>query len=471
MGQLTVAISGARGFVGGRLAQELSARSDGPRIVGLSRSLPSRPDPHVAEWRRCDLFNYEDAYAALEGVDVAFYLVHAMMPSARLTRGRFEDLDVISADNFARAAYARGVRQIVYLGGLIPDVPHLSRHLESRREVEHVLSAHGVPVTALRAGMVVGRNGSSFSMLFRLVQRLPVMLCPAWMRMRTQPIDLEDVVRLLAFCVDRPDTFGQVFDIGGPDVMTYQDMVEATARALHKRRLMIPFRHFSTRLSCLWVSLVTGAPRALVRPLVDSLNHETIAHERVLQQRAHVVGRSFATSLKEAIEAGPGEQPVAYRGWRGNAEPTARSVQRLHLPQGWDAERVAREYLEWLVRALPILRVRKDKPLRVSFHLWTLTLPLLLLELAPAASTPERALFYVRGGALAHPRGTRGSGRLEFLLVSGKPEVLAAVHDFHPRLPWWLYVVSHALVHELVMWAFGRHLARVAARRELPSAA
>lgn len=460
MGRLTVAISGARGFVGGRLAEVMAADA---RVIGLSRNLPSSPFAHVAEWRRCDLFSYEDAYAALEGVDVAYYLVHAMMPSARLTRGRFEDLDVISADNFARAARARGVRQIVYLGGLIPQGVELSRHLASRREVEHVLSAHGVPVTALRAGLVVGRNGSSFSMLFRLVQRLPVMLCPGWMRMRTQPIDLEDVVRLLAFCADRPDTLGKVFDIGGPDVMTYQDMVQATARALGKRRFMLPVRHFSTRLSCLWVSLVTGAPRALVRPLVDSLNHETVAHERTLQERAGVTGRPFADSLAEAVESGPGrEQPVAFRGWRGTAEPKARSVQRLRLPAGWDAEGVAREYLAWLVRALPVLRVRRHDALKVSFQLWTWSLPLLLLEFAPHASTSDRALFYVRGGALA--RGAQ-SGRLEFLMVPGTQEVLAAVHDFRPRLPWWLYVISHALVHELVMWAFGRHLARLSSGR------
>jgi len=465
MGQLTVAISGARGFVGGKLSAALSERA---HVVGLSRTLPVHGGGGVAEWRSCDLFNYEDAFAALEGVEVAFYLVHAMMPSARLTRGRFEDLDVISADNFARAARARGVRQIVYLGGLIPDVPHLSRHLESRREVEHVLSAHGVPVTVLRAGLVVGRNGSSFSMLFRLVARLPIMLCPAWMRMRTQPIDLEDVVRLLAYCVDRKETFGRVFDIGGPDVMTYQDMVQATARAMHKRRLMLPVRHFSTRLSCLWVSLVTGAPRALVRPLVDSLNHETVARELVLQQAANVKGRSFEESLAEAIDAGPGQQPLAFQRWRGTAEPKARSVQRLVLPAGWDAERVAREYLEWLVRALPVLRVKRDHALQVSFHLGSLALPLLMLELAPGASTADRAQFYVRGGALAHSRGT---GRLEFLTVSGKPQVLAAVHDFRPRLPWWLYIATHALVHELVMWAFGRHLSRLAAARPTLEAA
>ncbi len=463
MGGLTVAISGARGFVGGRLAEALAESAN---VVGLSRNLPSSRGRHVAEWRRCDLFNYEDAYAALQGVEVAYYLVHAMMPSARLTRGRFEDLDVISADNFARAAKACGVRQIVYLGGLIPDVPELSRHLESRREVEHVLAAHGVPVTVLRAGLVVGRNGSSFSMLFRLVERLPVMLCPAWMRMRTQPIDLEDVVRLLAYCANRHETFGKVYDIGGPDVMTYADMVRATARALGKRRFMLPVRHFSTRLSCLWVSLVTGAPRALVRPLVDSLNHETVAHELTLQAEANIPGRQFAESLAEAIEAGPGQQPVAFHAWRGTDEPKARSVQRLVLPTGWDAERVAHEYLEWLVQALPILCVRKDNELQLSFHLGALALPLLLLELAPQALTSGRAMFYVKGGALADPRG---GGRLEFLTVSGKAEVLAAVHDFRPRLPWWLYVISHALVHELVMWAFGRHLVRLSATAQLNS--
>ena len=225
-------------------------------------------------------------------------------------------------------------------------------------------------------------------------------------------------------------------------------------------------RHFSTRLSCLWVSLVTGAPRALVRPLVDSLNHETVARDDVLQQRAGIEARSFAASLNDAIDAGPGDQPVAFHGWRGGTEPKARSVQRLQLPAGFNAERVAHEYLSWLVRALPILRVRKDNPLCVSFHLWALSMPLLLLELAPGASTHDRALFYVRGGALAQ---LQNSGRLEFLCVSGKPEVLAAVHDFRPRLPWWLYVVSHALVHELVMWAFGRHLARLA--RKTPAAA
>ena len=454
---LTVVVSGARGFVGKRLAETLAPHA---HVIGLTRgdSTLRAGDP-VAAWRRCDLFSYDDALAALEGADVAVYLVHAMMPSARLTQARFEDLDAISADNFARAAQAQGVKQIVYLGGLIPDEARLSRHLESRQEVERVLGAHGVPVTALRAGLVVGAGGSSLEMMIRLVERLPTMICPRWMRMRTQPIDLEDVVQLLAYCVGREDTFGQTFDVGGPEVMTYQEMVEATARALGKPRKLLAVRVFSTSLSCLWVSLVTGAPRALVRPLIDSLNHETIAHERTLQARAGLPGRTFEQSLAAALALrGRSGKPRAFAGASGHAHSDARSVQRLPLPRGFDAERVARTYESWLVGFLPILRARQEGDHAVSFYVVPFGRALLTLAYSPTSSSEDRALLYVIGGLLARPYDR---GRLEFLRVPERPEILAALHDFHPRLPWWIYIFSQALVHRWVMHAFGRYLARI----------
>lgn len=467
MANLTVAISGARGFVGGRLAEVLA---DKARVIGLSRGKSVAAHGPIAEWRQCDLFSYEDAYAALEGVDVAYFLVHAMMPAARLTQARFEDLDALSADNFARAARARGVRQIVYLGGLLPGSGKLSRHLESRREVERVLSAHGVPVTVLRAGLVVGAGGSSFEILTRLVERLPLMICPAWMRMRTQPIDREDVVALLAFCAGREQTLGRTYDIGGPDVLTYQQMVELTAEALGKRRKMLPVALFSTGLSCLWVSLITGAPMPLVRPLVDSLNHETVARDRTLQALAGISGKSFAKSLTEALattRAGA-SKPRAFVGERGRGVSDARSVQRLPLPRAFDAERVAREYESWLVDFLPVLRARRTGEHVVTFYLAPLAFwPLLVLAYSPSASGPERALMYVAGGALARPHDR---GRLEFTQVPERLEVLAAVHDFHPRLPWWLYVLTQAKVHRAVMWAYARHLQKLASGSTQPLA-
>ncbi|MET0342596.1 MAG: NAD(P)H-binding protein [Polyangiales bacterium] len=466
MDRLTVVISGARGFVGSRLAEELSPRA---HVIGLTRGTASRkPDDAVAAWRQCDLFSYEDAHAALEGADVAVYLVHAMMPSARLTQARFEDLDLISADNFARAARARGVKQIVYLGGLIPDGAGLSKHLESRREVERVLGAHGVPVTALRAGLVVGAGGSSLEMMIRLVERLPVMVCPRWMRMRTQPIDLEDVVKLLAYCTGRAETLGRTYDIGGPDVMTYQQMVESTARALGKRRPMLPVSLFSTGLSCLWVSVVTGAPRALVRPLIDSLNHETIAHARTLQDDAGIPGRCFDARLRAALAARTAAAPRAFRGVSGPGHSDARSVQRLPLPLGYDAEQVAHLYAVWLVRFLPILRTRKEGEHRVSFYAPPLARALLTLAYSPSSSSPDRAIMYVVGGMLARPYDR---GRLEFVRVPERREVLAALHDFHPRLPWWIYVLSQARVHEWVMHAYGRYLARVPGEAPSPQRA
>jgi uncharacterized protein YbjT (DUF2867 family) len=465
MSDLTVAISGARGFVGGRLAEVLSPRA---RVIGLTRGAAREVQGEaIAEWRQCDLFSYDDALAALAGVDVAFYLVHAMAPTARLTQANFEDLDAISADNFARAAKAQGVRQIIYLGGLLPTADALSRHLESRQEVERVLGAHGVPLTVLRAGLVVGPGGSSLEIMIRLVRRLPWMVCPAWMRRRTQPIDLDDVAELLAFCADHHETLGKTYDIGGPDVLTYQEMVEATARALGKRRTFLPIALFTTGLSCLWVSLVTGAPRALVRPLIDSLNHETVARDRRLQELASIPGRSFSESLERALaargdESSAKQSPRAFIGERGRRVSDARSVQRLPLPPAFDAQRVAREYESWLLRVLPILRTQRVDEHSVRFTLAPLSLALLVLAYSPAASTPERSVLYVVGGALVRPSAR---GRLEFLCVPGRPEVLAAVHDFHPRLPWWLYVLTEAPIHRWIMLAFGRYLGSLARPR------
>src|SRR5690606_17786672 len=154
------------------------------------------------------------------------------------TQGDFSDHDLVAADNFARAASHAGVRQIVYLGGLVPE-GDLSAHLRSRLEVEHALAQHGVPVTALRAGMVVGPGGSSTDIMLRLVRRLPAMICPSWTTTLTQPIALSDCVELLTWCLGETRTFGESFDVGGPDVLTYRDMMQRAAAALGLKRPML----------------------------------------------------------------------------------------------------------------------------------------------------------------------------------------------------------------------------------------
>lgn len=177
-----IAISGASGYIGKNLIKQLK---DKAHIIALSRSIEHKEHTDDLTWRQADLFSLGDAESALEGVDYAVYLVHSMLPSARLTQARFEDMDFILADNFAQAATKNNVKQIIYLSGIIPEnETELSRHLESRREVETVLNAYDVPVTTVRAGLIVGPSGSSFPIVKKLVKRLPFMALPKWTRQK-----------------------------------------------------------------------------------------------------------------------------------------------------------------------------------------------------------------------------------------------------------------------------------------------
>ncbi len=455
---IRVAVAGATGFVGRSLVPRLAERH---AVVALGRSVAaddsghdaapaaSAPEPGLT-WRSCDLFSLYEAEAALDGVEVAFYLVHSMMPSSRLTQGGFESLDLLLADNFGRAAANAGVKRIIYLGGLVPhlETSRLSPHLASRLKVERVLGGYGVPVTALRAGLVVGRGGSSLEILVKLVGRLPAMVCPRWTGSLTQPIALDDVVSLLEACLDLPETTGRVCEVGCPDVLSYRDMMRETARVMGKRRVMLPVPLVTPGLSRLWVSLVTGSPKALVAPLIQSLRHSMVVQDRWLQERIDLPGKGFAEALDESL------RPEALA-----RQPVARSVQRLPLPEGRDAIWMAAEFAAWLPAGLRgLVRVTRSQS-GLAFYPFALPWPLLELSFRPDRSGENRALFEVAGGLLAGE--AIGFPRLEFRTMPGGREALAAVHQFSPRLPWWIYTNTQARAHAWTMWRFGRHLERV----------
>lgn len=450
-----VVIAGARGFIGQAL---IAALADSFEIIGLSRR--SQDSDDGVEWRACDLFSRAQTEEALRGAEVAVYLVHSMLPSARLTQGDFEDMDLICADNFARGARANGVQHIVYLGGILPTGTGVSRHLESRHEVEIALGAYGTPVTSLRAGLIVGPNGSSTAIVVRLVKKLPVMLCPAWTRMNTQPIALQDVIHLLKFCLENPEqTKNQAFDIGGKELMTYKGMMAQTARIMGVKRLMMDVPFDSPRISTGWVSAFTEAPLELVAPLIESLQHSMVAEDDRLLELASLKPTPFEVSMREAVEFEfkKSKNPVAFdkKGSRNAEESTVRSVQRLPLPHGRHATWVAEEYARWLPDFLaPLMRV-KVKDRMTCFYVKGIARPLLELELAEI-SAEDRQVFWIRGGLLAHPNP---KGRLEFREVLGGHATLAAIHDFRPKLPWYLYRYSQALAHLFVMHGFSEHLA------------
>lgn len=453
-----VAVAGATGFVGRHLCALL--RDRGFAVTALGRSVPDGEVHDGVTWARADLFNLKDCERALAGAEVVYYLVHSMLPATGLTQASFEDMDLILADNVARAAAKVGARRIVYLGGLVPPDTALSRHLESRLEVEGALAAHGVPVTTLRAGLVIGPDGSSFRILERLVRRLPSMVLPRWTRERTQPVALDDVLELLVRVVERDAAVGRAIDVGGPDIVTYRALIEATARALGRSPLLWDAPVGNPTLSELWVSGVTGQPRQLTGPLIESLAHSMVARDREVQLALGVEGLGVDAAIRRAVEGVstvptvrvPRAAPVAA------PSPVVRSVQRMRLPAGRDAAWAAREYLAWLPRFLwPVVRLRPLDGGR--YQLRALGVTLLELTWSPERSSTGRALLYVTGGALARLDGHR-PGRLELRTVARGRVLLAAIHDFAPRLPWPVYLVTQALAHLAVMAGFRRHLAR-----------
>lgn len=452
-GKPRLVIAGASGFVGRAVAPVLSKRF---HVTGLSRS-PREPGAGFDEYRRCDLFSLKEAEAALEGAEYAVYLVHNMMPSSRLTQGDFADLDVVCADNFARAASAAGCRQIVFLSGLCPDGSELSKHLASRCEVETTLASHVVPVTTLRAGLILGGGGSSFQLMARLVERLPVMVCPRWTDTRTQPIAIRDVVSYIDGVLGREEHFDRAYDVGAPDVVTYKQLMRMTAKALGKERIFIPSPVMSPGLSRLWVSMVTGAPKALVAPLVQSLEHEMVSHDQRLATALGIEPTPSEEAIRLAVAEMDGSVPHAFRGSRASTEPSlVRSVQRMKLPAGWTAKRAATEYLLWLPRFLSgLLRVDLDAIHHFRFVFAPLDLVLLELEHSPERSARNRQLFYVTGGFL---RGSSGHPRFEIRQVLGGRTMLTMVHDYEPRLPWIVYVWTQAIFHRWLMVRFARHL-------------
>lgn len=462
----TVAIAGATGFVGTALRRALVEQTD---VVALTRS-PVRAQANAAsdsrvEWRHCDLFDPYAVKQGLQGVDYAVYLVHSMHPSSRLTQAKVADLDLLMADNFARAAETQGVRQILYIGGLVPhDAPELPRRLRNRREVEQALASGAAPVTTLRAGLIVGAGGTWLRMVLNLVRRLPVMILPAWTQATTQPVARADVVRGLLRCLGDPETYGSVYDVGGPERMSYRELLQKTARVLGLRRHMVTVPVGSPRLSKLWVRVFGGVPWAIVSPLIDSLRYQAEVRDNPLQRWLMQTPTTYATALRGAVDASGQPRPNPRAELRSaddaviREDSRARSVQRLPLPPGFTARDVADEYMRWLPSfGWPFLKCTVLKERTVRFQLRPLNLTLLELTFAPERSPEGRELFFVTGGLLADLQGAR-TGRLEFRCTLDDRAVIAAVHDFSPMLPWYVYNATQALAHLLVMNGFGRHL-------------
>ncbi|WJV44116.1 SDR family oxidoreductase [Streptomyces flavofungini] len=276
---LNCLVTGASGYVGGRLVPELLEAGHHVRCLARAPDkLRDHPWAGDVDAVRGDVTDEESVAAAMSGIDVAYYLVHALGSGAG-----FEETDRRAARVFAEQAHAAGVRRIVYLGGLTPrGVPEdeLSPHLRSRAEVGRIFLDGPVPATVLRAAVVIGSGSASFEMLRYLTERLPVMVTPSWVHTRTQPIGIRDVLRYLVGSATMPQDVDRAFDIGGPDVLTYRRMMRGYAAVAGlRKRIVVPVPMLTPRLSSHWVGLVTPVPAAIARPLTESLRHEVVCHE------------------------------------------------------------------------------------------------------------------------------------------------------------------------------------------------
>jgi hypothetical protein len=305
--------------------------------------------------------------------------------------------------------------------------------------------------------MIIGPQGSSFTILIRLVRRLPLMVCPGWTQNLCQVIVLKDVVQCLTDCLEDPSLYGGTYDLGAEPPMSYREMLEETARILGKKRLLLSVPFFSIGLSRLWVRLITGAPKDLVYPLVKSLSESMLVRPSHAWPRPHGPFQSFRDAATESLPqvVAHAEAPHAFRGPRATKrESTVRSIQRLPLPPGRHAAWVAEQYLAFLPRLFPLLIKVRRAGTRILLQLTFLPLTLLELEYSEGRSTPDRQLFYVRGGLLCSRKNRRG--RLELRETLGGRCCLAAVHDFRPSLPWPIYRWTQAEIHRWFMYRLGR---------------
>jgi len=296
-------VVGASGYIGRRLVPAL-------RDAGASaRAIVRRHDADLArvrdiEVRSADALDRDALRSAFEGLDVVYWLVHSLGAGTG-----YAERDRIAAANAAAAASAAGVGRIVYLGGLGEAGGGLSEHLRSRHETARVLAGGDVPVTTLRAAMIIGSSSASFQMLRDLARRLPVMVTPRWVANRTQPIAFVDVRAYLLGCAAEPRTAGRSFDIGGPDVLTYGDAIRRTARLMGlRRRLILSVPVLTPELSSRWCGLVTSVDRRVARPLVEGLRTETTCRDAAILDLVPLRRLSFDDAVRRALS----DVPVSY---------------------------------------------------------------------------------------------------------------------------------------------------------------
>ena len=305
IGDYSILVTGATGFIGKKLTERLA--KTGYKVTAMSRSLHQNSDN--VKFVAADALELDTLSNAFKGVETAFYLLHSMEGSKKEWE-QFADREKVQAQNFLKAAENAGVKRIIYLGGLVNESLELSKHMRSRHEVGKILASGNIPVTELRASVIVGAEGGSYAMLRYLVERLPLMVCPRWVKSTTQPIAVENVVDYLVGAMKNPSTSGKIFEIGGPDKMTYEQMMRLYSSIINRNLNIIQIPFLTPRLSSYWIDLVTPVKASLARPLVDSLVHDSYVKDKSVEEFVPVNLKHMTEAIKEAREEQLAFKPI-----------------------------------------------------------------------------------------------------------------------------------------------------------------
>lgn len=444
-----ILLTGASGYIGSHLMNKLK---DNYEIIAISRNIENKSNEHNVTWKAADLFDLNEITEVMEDIDIAIYLVHSMMPSAKLTQASFEDMDALLADNFAKAASYNKVQHIVFMSGLIPNTSELSPHLRSRLECEQILGSYGVPVSTLRAGLIIGSKGSSYPILKKLVDRLPGLLLPKWAYNTTLPVAIDDVIDGLYKIVERQPNKNESIDIGGPSHMTYKDLFKQIAEVLDKRLPTIDLPIIPIWLSKYWVKLISGVPKEMVYPLMDSLIHDMIRNDENVVKDISIGKIDYKESVRNALEEETKTQKKGKSSRKGDIKDV-RAISRVVLPKDVNMIQLAESYANFLNR-ITLNVVNSD----FNEDNFTISVPclnkdLLLLSKDFKASNNERILYRIVGGDFALD-SDGGNARLEFRRLPNSDACIIALQEYEPTLPWWVYKYTQAKVHKSVMNLF-----------------
>jgi uncharacterized protein YbjT (DUF2867 family) len=293
---MSILVTGATGFVGGYLVTDLLEHDYDVQALTRDREAGQERLDSRIEVHEGDVLEPDTLDGVFEDVEVAYYLIHSLGIG-----DEFEEEDKRAAQNFADAASEAGVDRVIYLGGLGETGPDLSPHLRSRREVEEVLRTGSYDLTSFRAAIIVGAGSASFEMVRQMVSRLPVMITPQWVRTPSQPIAIDDVTEYLRRAIETPETRGETLEIGGPEVLSYQEMMERTAETMGQRLYIIPVPVLSPKISVYWIDLVTDTPKHISHPLIEGLKNPVVVQDHLAEELLPMERTPFDEAVEKAI--------------------------------------------------------------------------------------------------------------------------------------------------------------------------